>query len=867
MTASVCSTSHGVFRFFLMLIIPLACWANNDVLDSTTTAPQVLSSSTAAHPTTNNLMRWCYASYILRHYGEFFKCAKQMDSVLTAEPTDAKYYAVLTESMQAEMLLELGQPQPALAHAVKAYESLPLRSRSPKSNRGTEEDGAMFRVFLSGVNELLRDDGKWPAVYQVDEVVASTIGLLARAHLAIGDIRKARYFRTELALFGNQGEREIRYIDFSDGKFAEVVRRRDHKEEESGEIKLTSILMLLNSIAGAVQIASMANNATNAAPSMAAYIRSWENTQLSTLAALSFPTIGASYVSGTSLISSMRAFHDNYGVAIDNYIYGKSLIEVGQLEKASKVLDALIEWKGLEMLGGLYSNVLFERARIYLKEHNDEQAEPLLRKAIYNSEKIRSSISMEASKIGYASSKQGMYGELVTILAKNGDWVGAFEMAERSKSRALVDILAAAATTEVVKLSSPNATEARLLDKITTFDKTTSLLERLNTLPKNEVEGTTLRSARSDLEAAIAELNTNAPEAASLVSVQTATLDVISRTLAPNDVLVSYYQNGERLYAFVVKDAQLSGFILDGKGMDLEIEDLENGIQDYKRKVEKVGKAAQERIPTVDDVARRLFQRLIKPLELASTSKRLIIAPHGRLHHVPFSALNDGNEYLVDRWSIRIVPSAATLVYLKKEKVVKLGQLLVLGNPDLDNPEMDLPAAEEEAYEVGRRVFSSKVLVRKQASKDAVKRYGEQFEMLHVASHGEFDAKEPMRSALLLARDGADDGRLTVGDVYSMRLNSELVTLSGCLTGYGKVNSGDDVIGLTRGFFYAGSRSIISSLWDVADKPTSQMMTNFYTKVGKNSKAEALRLAQIDIRVKWQHPFFWAGFQLNGLGD
>ncbi len=390
----------------------------------------------------------------------------------------------------------------------------------------------------------------------------------------------------------------------------------------------------------------------------------------------------------------------------------------------------------------------------------------------------------------------------------------------------------------------------------------------MNASPEEKVGGSTLRSARTDVDAAIAELTINAPEAASLVSVQVATLDAISRTIAPNEVLVSYYKSDESLYAFVVKDGQLSGVRLDGKGLDAEIEELEKGIQDFQRKVEKVGRAAQERISSIDDVTRRLFQRLIEPLALASsTSKRLIIAPHGRLHHVPFAALNDSKEYLIDRWAIRIVPSAATLMYLKKEKAVKLGQLLVLGNPDLDNPQMDLPAAEEEAYDVGRRLSPSKVLVRKQASKNAVKRLGDQFEMLHVASHGEFDAREPMRSALLLAKDGADDGRLTVGDVYSMRLNSGLVTLSGCLTGYGMVNSGDDVIGLTRGFFYAGSQSIVSSLWAVADKPTSQLMASFYTKVGKNSKAEALRLAQVETRATWQHPFFWAAFQLNGLGD
>lgn len=866
MSSGACKNVRGAFRLFWVLSICIAGCASNYVLDSQSTVPQTLGNR-ATSSSRSGLLRSCYSSYLLRHYGEFFKCAKQMDSALTTEPNDARFFMVLMESMQAEMLLELGQPLSALSHAEKAYDMLPLGSRSPNANRGTDEDCARFKAFLKAVGELLRDDGKVPAVFKVDEVVASIVGVLARAHLATGDLRRATYFRTELALFGNPGEREIRYVDFASGKFAEVVRRREHKEEEVGETRLTTVLVLLTGIANAAHIASVASHAANAAPAAASNAQALASAQYAQVAIQTLGPIGSNYSSGASLVSSMHAFHDNYGVAIDSYIYGKSLIEVGRLDKASKVLDTLIAWRELERLGGLYSNVLFERARIYLLEKKAGQAEPLLRKAIESSEAIRSSISLEASKIGYASSKQAMYSALVGILAERGDWAGAFEMAERAKSRALVDLLADASKREVVRVTSQNKTAAHLLDQVKEFEKSTSLLERMNTGPGDEPRGTSFRSARRELEAAIAELEMNAPETASLVAVQATTADAIGRTLSPNEVLVSYYASGETLYAFVIKDGQLSGVRLDRRGLDAEIEELTKGMQEFQRQAEKGGKAAQEGVSSIDEVSRRLFQRLIKPLEIAATGKRLVIAPHGRLHHVPFAALNDGKEYLIDRWAIRIVPSAATLMYLKKEKAVRPSQLLVLGNPDLDDPRMDLPAALEEAYEVGRRVSSSKVLVRKQASKAALKRLGDQFEMLHVASHGEFVSTEPMRSALLLAKEGADDGRLTVGDVYSMRLDSGLVTLSGCLTGYGKVNSGDDVIGLTRGFFHAGSQSVVSSLWEVADKPTAQLMARFYAKLSKNGKAEALRLAQIETRATWKHPFFWAAFQLNGRGD
>jgi CHAT domain-containing protein len=97
-----------------------------------------------------------------------------------------------------------------------------------------------------------------------------------------------------------------------------------------------------------------------------------------------------------------------------------------------------------------------------------------------------------------------------------------------------------------------------------------------------------------------------------------------------------------------------------------------------------------------------------------------------------------------------------------------------------------------------------------------------------------------------------------------MNLNADLVTLSACETALGRIDSGDDVIGLTRGFFYAGASSIISSLWEVDDAATYQMMTDFYRALDKRGKAEALLTAQRAVKAKYPHPYYWAAFQLAG---
>ncbi|MBI2509532.1 MAG: CHAT domain-containing protein [Betaproteobacteria bacterium] len=138
------------------------------------------------------------------------------------------------------------------------------------------------------------------------------------------------------------------------------------------------------------------------------------------------------------------------------------------------------------------------------------------------------------------------------------------------------------------------------------------------------------------------------------------------------------------------------------------------------------------------------------------------------------------------------------------------------------------------------------------------------FPRIHLATHGKFQAESPLDSGLMLARDGENDGLLRVGELYSMDLDAELVTLSACETGLGKVDNGDDVVGLTRGFLYAGARSIVASLWSVEDRATAELMKAFYEGLQGAGKRDALRQAQLKTRAAFPHPYFWAAFQLVG---
>jgi CHAT domain-containing protein len=154
----------------------------------------------------------------------------------------------------------------------------------------------------------------------------------------------------------------------------------------------------------------------------------------------------------------------------------------------------------------------------------------------------------------------------------------------------------------------------------------------------------------------------------------------------------------------------------------------------------------------------------------------------------------------------------------------------------------------------------------------------EQYRFIHFSTHGLLDSKQPELSGVFLSlwdRDGRfqEDGILRLGEVYSLKLNADVVTLSACETALGRQVDGEGIIGLTRGFMYAGSRSVVASLWLVDDKATSELMKSFYAAMlGPRhlAPAAALRQAQIEFLLQAKQteqasPYYWASFVHQGL--
>jgi CHAT domain-containing protein len=267
-----------------------------------------------------------------------------------------------------------------------------------------------------------------------------------------------------------------------------------------------------------------------------------------------------------------------------------------------------------------------------------------------------------------------------------------------------------------------------------------------------------------------------------------------------------------------------------------------------------------------EEAVARLSARLLAPVARSVARARLItVVPHGPLHYVPFAALSLDGVPLIDRAPVRVLPSASVLRFLRSApRQGGADRLLILGNPDLGDQRFDLPGAEAEAASIKALFPGSVLLTRGAATESRLKAEGGLFPVIHIAAHGEFRTDDPLASRLLLAPDDANDGSLTAGELFGLRLDADLVTLSACDTGLGKAAAGDDVIGLTRGFLYAGANSLVASLWPVADAETGMLMQTFYGNLRTMPKAEALRAAQLALRSAAPHPYYWAAFQLTG---
>ena len=465
--------------------------------------------------------------------------------------------------------------------------------------------------------------------------------------------------------------------------------------------------------------------------------------------------------------------------------------------------------------------------------------------------------------------------------------------AEWAKSRILQEMLAAR------ELGGATVEDRRIFEKDREFQKQLIVLnKRIEVMtgmgeraPRGEVQKfeAELESARAKYEDFLKDVKFKNAEIASLIGTLPPTVQEV-QPLLDNDVTVlAYYTGQDKTWAWLVTKSDVKVFELNTADKELNAKAIRSNVDGLLamnvstrgRRPTPIITLSTDNSSTIEtDQAQRelnrqefnrrsqeLYSQLLAPVVGEIKTNKLVIVPHGILHRIPFACLTDGTKALVERFDVSVAPSVNAIEFIVKKRKANSGRLTAFANPA--NDKMPLPYTEAEVLEIKPLFKQTEIFNRAEATEGAAKQRTSASDVIHFACHGEFNDRQPLQSGLLLAADADNDGILQMHEIYGMNLRqANLVTLSACETALCKIQGGEDWAGMSRGFIYAGTPSILATLWSVDDKSTAILMKNFYTNwVTKGmSKPAALRQAQLDLKAipEYSHPYFWAPFVMIG---
>ena len=528
--------------------------------------------------------------------------------------------------------------------------------------------------------------------------------------------------------------------------------------------------------------------------------------------------------------------------------------------------------------------------RAYRALNQPARARQAFEEAIADIESLREwAAGGEQGQQRFFENKITPYHEMIALLVDQGKPDEALAYAEQAKARVLLDVL---------RRGKVDVTKAMTAKEREQETKLKSDLISLNTQASRERQRAQSDQTRlSDLEV---QLNKARLEYESFQSslyaahpdLKARRGDVRSVTLAEaatllpeaNSALLEYVVTEENTYLFVLtKNA--GGLSWKAHKVVVKRKDLANQVESFRQQLAK-------RDLTFKEFAGKLYDLLLKPAEAQLNGKRsLVIVPDGALWELPFQALqNSQQRYLVEDHAISYAPSLTVLREMSKlrTKSAESPTLLAFGNPALaeksvgpvegeyrDERLMPLPEAEREVKSLARLYGAarSKVYTGPAAREEQLKVEAGRHGVLQLAAHALLNDASPMYSHVLLAQgagDAKDDGLLEVWEMMNLDLSADLVVLSACETGRGKIAAGEGMIGMSWALFVAGSPTTVVSLWKVESLSTTELMLEFHRNLlSSRSKAQALQRAAIKmLRTRqYRHPFYWAGFSIVGHGN
>lgn len=441
----------------------------------------------------------------------------------------------------------------------------------------------------------------------------------------------------------------------------------------------------------------------------------------------------------------------------------------------------------------------------------------------------------------------------------------AFEFCERSKSSVLLEAITESKAKEFAGIPGEMLNlEDSLKEEIAFIEQELASTEEDNPQLKD-----LLFSYQNRYRSFIEQLETEYPNYYQLkYNPQISQIEDIQQKLGDDMAMLSYFIGEEEVYVFIVTQKKVQAQRI---AKDEQFDRLPKGYRNaIKFKLDK----------SIQQTARSLYSQLIP--KIPSEIRQLIILPDGALGTIPFEAFinpdEDKTTYLLEEYHISYDYSATLFTHRNVFTYENTPQILLIAPIQFQYDELqiaDLPGSETEIKEIDLLFKGNNSKPRIQKGENASEYNLKQehlsnYQYVHFATHGLVNESEPALSRIFLGAGKDQDGSLYTGEIYNLDINADLVTLSACETGLGKLAKGEGVVGLSRALQYAGANNIIVSLWQVADQSTAEMMIEFYKYNLSNQHHgynTALRQAKLYLlrSENYNAPYYWAPFILVGL--
>lgn len=551
-----------------------------------------------------------------------------------------------------------------------------------------------------------------------------------------------------------------------------------------------------------------------------------------------------------------------FDLALDYGNLGTIYLDMKEVTKSEEYFK-----KSLELAQKLnYSQMIWYcqtgLGRILLEQGKREESLVYFIQAIDILEGLREKLTSAEMKRGFFENKLLAYDLTIEVLWDLGRFEEAFNYTERARARSFLDILGGT----ILKVKDEDKEMVNRLQDLETRivslqekerQERAKPVEEQNTAYLEELQKILEKLQQSYLQVK-EDLNYYSPEVASLVTINPLTLDKVKTVLGEEIIFLDYYITGDRILVWVVEQEGI-------KTKEISIKDI-----NLNKKVEEARKAFTDAKGEYDyqKICEELYRILFTPVKTLIGNKTTIgIIPHRSLFYLPFQALKGEDGFLVDQYNLFYVPSASVYSYCLGKNRGNQESYLGFGNPSFEGKDLpSLPLSAEEVKIAAQNFPYNDVFIDKEATETKFKEICSNFDVIHLSTHGLADDQRPLYSMICLAKDEKNNGEVRAYEVFSLDLKANLVALGACETGLGKLSEAEGLIGLVRSFLYAGTPTVIASLWSVYDRPTMELFINFfkYWKKEGMSKVEALGRAQRELAKEYGLPVAWAGFIMIG---